>query len=334
MSARIRYARLGLFVLAAGLIGAAAVVVFGAGHILRGKFLVECYIDESVQGLDAGGSVKFRGVQVGRVESLGFARTRYGVDDTRVRVIVALSPDNAASLGKGDPAEVFKAFVDNGLRARLASQGITGGVYIELDILDPAKHPPAELKWAPDYPVLPSVPSTGNRLMASAESFLVRLEKVKIDELVERIIRLAEDLGKSMKPVADDARAFVGEAAALVKDVRQDFVGGTVKELRAAVAALSDLLRNEVGATLKSIREAADKAPGALEKAELTLIRLDGTLARIDRTLAGAGAQGEETLDNLRVVTQDLRELMGTLKRYPATAVFGDAPPRPKAVEK
>ena len=331
MSAQVRYARLGAFVLASAAIAAGAVVVFGAGNILRGKFLVETYIDESVQGLDGGAPVKFRGVQVGRVESIGFARSRYGVNDSRVRVVAALSPHDASSLGKGDPDQVFREFVDNGLRARVASQGLTGGAYLELDMLDPAKHPPPAYAWTPDHPVLPSVPSTGNRLMASAESFLVRLEKVKIDELVERIIRLAEDVGKSLTPVTEDARAFLAEAGALAKDVRRELAGETMKELRATIRALAELMEKDVAPTLKRIRETG---PPALEKAEAVLVRVDATLARIDRTLAGAGAQGEETMENLRVAAQDLRELMGTLKRYPATAVFGEAPPRAKAVEK
>jgi hypothetical protein len=33
-------------------------------------------------------------------------------------------------------------------------------------------------------------------------------------------------------------------------------------------------------------------------------------------------------------VTQDLRDVTGTLKRYPASALFGDAPPRPKSETK
>lgn len=330
MSAQVRYVRLGMFVLVSAAVAAGAVVVFGAGNILRGKFLVEAYIDESVQGLDGGAPVKFRGVQVGKVESIGFARSKYGVNDTRVRVVAALSPDDPSSLGKGDPAEVFKEFVENGLRVRVASQGLTGGAYLDLDMLDPSKHPPPEYKWAPDHPVLPSVPSTGNRLMASAESFLVRLERVKIDELVERITRLAEDVGKSVKPLTDDARAFVAEAAELAKDVRKDLVG----ELRAAIRALTELIEKDVAPALKEIRTAAAAAPPALQKTEAVLVRLDGTLARMDRTLAGGGSQAEETMENLRVAAQDLRELMATLKRYPATAVFGDAPPPAKAVAK
>jgi ABC-type transporter Mla subunit MlaD len=334
MSAQVRYARLGAFVLASAAIAAGAVIVFGAGNILRGKFRVEAYIDESVQGLDGGAAVKFRGVQVGKVESIGFARSKYGINDTRVRVVLALSPDDPASLGKGDPGEVFKEYVDRGLRVRVASQGLTGGVYLELDVLDPAKNPRPEYTWSPDYPVLPSVPSTGNRLMASAESFLVRLERVKIDELVERLTRLAEEVGKSLKPVTDDARTFVAEATELTKDVRKELVGETVKELRGAIRAFAELIEKDVAPTLKSIRDTAAAAPPALRNAEAVLVRLDGTLARMDRTLAGGGSQAEETMENLRVATQDLRELMGTLKRYPATAVFGDAPPKAKAVEK
>lgn len=327
MSAQVRYARLGAFVLSSLAIAAGAVIVFGAGNLLRGKFLVESYIDESVQGLDAGAAVKFRGVQVGRVESIGFARSKYGVSDSRVRVVIALSPDDAASLGKGDPGEVFRTFVENGLRARLASQGLTGGAYLELDMLDAAKHPPADIQWAPDHPVLPSVPSTGNRLMASAESFLVRLERVKIDELIDRLMKLAEDVGHQVKPVAEDVRTLIGE-------VRKEVLGDTLKDVRATVRALSELIEKDVAPAVREIRSAAAKAPPAFEKAEAALVRLDGTLARMDRTLAGGGAHAEETMENLRVAAQDLRELMATLKRYPATAVFGEAPPRAKAVPK
>ena len=45
------------------------------------------------------------------------------------------------------------------------------------------------------------------------------------------------------------------------------------------------------------------------------------------------GKSVQEALDNLRVVSQDLRELMGQVKRYPSQALFGEAPPK-KAVNK
>jgi hypothetical protein len=41
----------------------------------------------------------------------------------------------------------------------------------------------------------------------------------------------------------------------------------------------------------------------------------------------------DEALDNLRVMSSDLRDLMGQVKRYPSQALFGEAPPK-KAVNK
>lgn len=335
MSAPVRYARLGAFVLAGAALLAAGLVLFGAGSFLRTKFLVETYVDESVQGLDAGASVKFRGVEVGRVEAIGFARSKYAVEDSRVRIVIALSPDDPASLGKGEPAEVFARFVENGLRVRLASQGLTGGVYLELDLLKPEEHPHPKISWSPEFPLLPSVKSTGNKLMSSVESFLGKLERVKIEELIERMSKLLEEAGdvlRAVKPVTEDAKLFMAEATGLAKDVRKELAGETVKDLRAAVKALTEVLEKEVGPAVRQVRESAAKMPPTLEKAEAVLGQLDGTLKRLDRTLTGGGAQAEETLENLRVVTSDLRELTGTLKRYPAHAVLGEAPAKAKAV--
>jgi ABC-type transporter Mla subunit MlaD len=337
MSAQVRYARLGAFVIAGAVLFAAAVVLFGAGTWLRPKFRCETYVDESVQGLDAGASVKFRGVQVGRVESIGFVRSRYAIGDTRVRVVMNLTPSDAASLGQGEPAQVFREYVDRGLRVRLASQGLTGGVYLELDVLDPATNPPATVAWTPEHPILPAVPSTGTRLMSTVEVILARLEKVKIDELIDHLMKLSEQATASvasLKPVADDAKAFVAEATALVKDARRELTGDTVKDLRGAVAALTALIDKEIAPAVRQLRESAAHVPPTLQKAEAALGQLDASLRRIDRTLAGGGAQAEETIENLRVVTQDLRELSGTLKRYPAHAILGEAPPKSKAVDR
>lgn len=323
MSERVRYARLGVFVLASALLAAGAVVFFGAGDLFRAKYPVEMYIDESVQGLDPGAAVKFRGVEVGRVEELGFVRSKYGVADARVRVVLVFMPKDAATLGRGEPVQVFQDYVRKGLRGRLASAGLTGGMYLELDMLDPDKHPPPEIPWVPEHPVLPAVASTGTRLLANAESLLVRLERVKIDELVLRLMALVEDVSKAITPATEDARALL---AAVRKEL--------LVELKGTLAAVTKLVEEDLAPAVKEIRGAAAKAGPALEKTDAALGKLDVLLSRADRAVAANGVQAEEAMDNLRVAAQDLRDLMATLKRYPATAVLGEAPPKPKAVSK
>src|ERR1700675_928533 len=94
MSARTTHFRLGLFVLIAVTLGVGAIVVLGAGTMLRKKVMAETYLDESVQGLDVGAPVKFRGVHVGQLEKIDFAGLHYGgPKDSRIRLILAFFPE-------------------------------------------------------------------------------------------------------------------------------------------------------------------------------------------------------------------------------------------------
>ena len=84
MSAETKYFKLGMFVLVSVFVAVGAIVVFGAGTFMRKKVMAETYVDESVQGLDVGAAVKFRGVHVGQLEKIDFAAVRYGVRDSRI----------------------------------------------------------------------------------------------------------------------------------------------------------------------------------------------------------------------------------------------------------
>ena len=86
---KLSYFKIGLFVIAAVVIGVIGVVVLGAGTIFRKEALVETYIDESVQGLDIGSPVKFRGVPVGNVERITLTSAEYPT--TRQYVLVRMS---------------------------------------------------------------------------------------------------------------------------------------------------------------------------------------------------------------------------------------------------
>jgi hypothetical protein len=65
MSAEARYFRVGLFMFVGiGLIGSCAVILGGQG-LFQTPVPFETYFDESVQGLEKGSPVKFRGVSIG-----------------------------------------------------------------------------------------------------------------------------------------------------------------------------------------------------------------------------------------------------------------------------
>ena len=83
------YFKIGIFVISAVVIGIIGVVVLGVGTIFQKKSIVETYIDESVQGLDVGSPVKFRGVPVGRVEQISLTSAEYST--RREYVVVRMS---------------------------------------------------------------------------------------------------------------------------------------------------------------------------------------------------------------------------------------------------
>src|SRR5206468_2641338 len=133
MSAETKYFKLGAFVLAGIAVAVGTVVVLGAGAVMRKKVMAETYVDESVQGLDVGAPVKFRGVHVGQLEKIEFAGVRYDPKDPRICLTIAFWPETLHGYAGADPVGKLKEMVDRGLRVRLASAGLTGGLYLELD---------------------------------------------------------------------------------------------------------------------------------------------------------------------------------------------------------
>src|SRR5919201_6783238 len=87
-----RYFRIGVFVITAIVIGVIGVVVLGGGKFFQKTNIIETYIDESVQGLDIGSPVKFRGVPVGNVEQISLTSVEYSTRRRYVLVRAGISP--------------------------------------------------------------------------------------------------------------------------------------------------------------------------------------------------------------------------------------------------
>jgi ABC-type transporter Mla subunit MlaD len=63
-----------------------------------------------------------------------------------------------------------------------------------------------------------------------------------------------------------------------------------------------------------------------------SLARLSQTLTRIDRILGGGEAGLTVTIENLRQITDNLRDLTEDSKRYPANVIFGEPPKPPENI--
>ena len=89
-----------------------------------------------------------------------------------------------------------------GLRVRLATQGITGLTYLELDFADPVQYPVQQVPWRPRNDYIPSMPSTLLQVQNAATQFLAKLNKLDIDTLATSLNGLITDTREPISPTA------------------------------------------------------------------------------------------------------------------------------------
>jgi ABC-type transporter Mla subunit MlaD len=300
-----RYFRVGLFVLAGIALAVGTILVVGGGRLFSRPVLMESVFDESVQGLDVGAPVKLRGVKLGTVRWIGFVADEYELagDDAREgrRVLVRMELTGSdGGMSQWERAAEVEELVASGLRLRLTPLGITGVSFIEADFVDPARNPPAQLSWTPNVLYVPSAPSTITQITSAAERLMTRIDRLDVEGLLTNLDRLLVNVNSAVETA--DVDGVQKSVSSLLTELQ-----GTVEGLRASVEQ----------ARVPSLSE---DVRGTLREASATLVRLQLLL---DRGGEDLGA----TLENLRVSTQNLRDVSETARSYPSFLLFGEPPP-------
>ena len=299
--------KLGLFALAAvgGLVASAFVLGFRASRSATIAF--HTYFDESVEGLDIGAPVKYRGVRIGSVTTIDVAPDRRWVD-----VSLALAESDVRRLGLATPAPE--------LRADLSTQGITGVKFIDFDFADPAAAPAPELAFIPAPHYVPS-----------RSSLLLRIQK-RTEELRKDVTALMHHVTSTLAHVdvvLDDAHAQhlparIGELV--------DRGSAAVAELRRLVAHVDRAgMPEHATAAIDRLTDAATALRGVLDRVggdEGLVSTSKHAVQAIDDVARGALGSTEElehTLHELGEAARDFRDLVDALDRDPDMLVKGRA---------
>ena len=200
MSQKANYFKLGLFVIGAMVAGILVLVIIGTGRFFERKVIIETYFKESVQGLDIGSKLKYRGVTIGEVTRISFTYVNYQLDlpitqrDRYVLVEAQLQPrlvGGRAAAGDMTNPENAQMEVEKGLRLRLAPQGITGTSYLEMDYIEPPP-PVLPISWTPDNVYIPSAPSTVTAIVNAAQDIMEQLHRIDVEATVANINKLLD----------------------------------------------------------------------------------------------------------------------------------------------
>lgn len=334
--------KLGLFVVTGLSVGLATILWLGANKFEREIISAWTYFDESVQGLDTGSAVKFRGVTIGTVAQIGVAP-----DKRRVAVLMHIYADVLASLGlrkKDQKDDSDQPFVPRNVRVQLASAGITGVKFLSIDLFEPKKQPMPELGFIVPWNYIPAVPST----LRSLEDTFLRLA----DELPEGVAD-AKALLKEARAflAAVDAPALSKDAQGLMTDAREALAAAdapglkgkidtllsslerTAERLEGLAADVSrytaeggqvDGLITDVREATRTVREAVDRADIAATTSSLRVTA--GSVTDLSRELGGASGELRQALVALRDAAEKVADLAEVLERDPGSLIHGRTP--------
>ena len=345
-----RHFAIGLFLLTGFGLLVLGCVLFGGSQFFARKLTFETYFASSVQGLDIGGPVKFRGMKIGKVEAIGFAGSTYGerveLDRQAPGIHRALSYIRVVcSIDlKAHPHfdyERIQAMLRRGLRANLAMQGITGSVFINLDLSRDsalsAEARPLDVPWQPDELYIPSAPNTLQSFLSVAENIAAKLEAIDLPKAVDALTALVQTTDRAI--LQADLPKLTATFTALGEGLRT--------ELDRLDASLTTLDGERLGAELHTASgnlahlsaELRQSVPALLSGAQQTLTRLDGTLADASplltettetvRALRSAlptetATELTQTLSALARTTASLEALVNELRERPSRLLFDD----------
>ena len=286
------YFRLGVFVLAAIGVLIAVILIFGSGKFFKKSFYLETYIKQSVTGLDAGASVRFRGVKIGQVTTIGLTGDSYEkklpFDQRKQYVVVRMK-----IFGEELTEEQLAYFVKENLRARVRSMGITGVNYVELDFVSSAaEYPPLPYDWEPEYPVLPSMPNQQDEIISGIQKFIASANEMNIDNTQKKLDQVLVSLNKMMVGDGKDNEGFIR----------------SVKDLNVLLARIAQV---------------TDK-----DQLNILMRELVGAMTSLQQTVTSIQGNTSSTVENLKQTSENLNELSRIASQSPASLIWGEPPPK------
>ena len=261
---------------------------------------------ESVTGLQSQAPVRYRGVDVGKVASIGFDPTVPG------NVLLRLEIDREAPV----TSDTF---------ATLSYQGITGLAFIQLD---DAGRPAPRLVHDDDHPPrIPLKSSLLTKLAANGEVILEQVEQVtaRVNQL------LGDDNQRRFSSALDNLGTAAGDASRLAQ------------RLDATIAKRVDPALAEASTALRSVRKSADEFEKTATDFGQTARRLNDKDGPMDRLAEGSQALSHAadsfnaaTLPRVNRVTEETSRAVRQLSRAvtainesPQSLIFGAGPAVP-----
>ena len=277
-------------------------VWFNRDRVEREPYLIATSL--SIPGLNPQAAVRYRGLEVGKVDGIDFDPKAAG----QILIHLSVNPD----------APITKTTF-----ATLGYQGVTGIAYIQLD--DESVGSPALGTSEKNPARIPLQPGLFDQLEKRGKAILTKAEKV------------TDELSTLLSPANQkDILAAFTDISATAREYRAlpDRLGPTIDKLPKLVEQAQGSL-----AAVNRLADDATKLSASLQGPNGAISRLNSTVDRVGLSLETvAGGVELETLPNINALTDEtrssmraVRRTMNTLNDRPQSILFGtpEATPGP-----
>ncbi|WP_455245747.1 MlaD family protein [Petrachloros mirabilis] len=313
MEPKVNYVIVGLFMAVLGAAILAGVLWLGKTDFRDAYDRYHAFMRESVAGLSVNSTVKYRGVDVGRVKD------------------IALNPENpeevrlVLDIARGTPIKTDTIAV-------LETQGLTG--LATLNLTGGSRDaPPLQATEGQEYPVIKTGPSLFFRLDEAISRLLSEKGLTKLLEDLDTVARSVSDLmDEENRARFKQTMKDLSEAAQTVAAHRTQLEHG----LSGAAQTGESLARMAA-----SLNEQIPLLLGRVNKSALAIQRLTDELARTGKAVGSVVNEtkpeieqfSRQTLPELSLLVGELRRLTATLQRVaseierePNALLFGRTP--------
>jgi paraquat-inducible protein B len=325
---------IGAFVLVAIALAVAAVLVLGSGKFFKKTSSWVAIFEGSVNGLNVGSPVVFRGVKVGEVTDIivTFDPTHLSF---QIPVIFEIDEDKFKEVGPSvitSDEQMHRDLISKGLRAQLQMQSlVTGQLMINLDF-----HPdtPARLYGvdniknvtdAESWWEVPTIATPMQQLEKAISQLDIKELAKDIKRAMDGIAELATspDLNESIgvfKQTLMDTQKLVNNLNSKVAPLANS-IDQTLVEARAGIGDLRKLVNTEGPPLADNFKKAAESARIALDQANTTLKSLEvvtqeGSQMRFEVSAA---------LKEIAAAARSVRTLADFIEQHPDALIRGRA---------
>jgi phospholipid/cholesterol/gamma-HCH transport system substrate-binding protein len=305
--------KVGVVVASSALLFLVALVFVGGVNLLRKKKVEYTTYFSFAGGLEPGSLVRYGGFKVGTVAAAALDPK----DSTRVRVVLQVDP--------GTP-------IKSNSKARISSLGFLGENYVEVSpgTRDAPLLPPGSVIQTLEIVQLSDVFNNVNNITVDATKLVNDLDS-QVNTLANNSNKLIKNLNDVVSPENKAHFASVlANTDGMLKDSRPHLENtlANLDTVSGKIPPTIDNLNGTMGRANKLTEHLDNVVVDNRQQIHDTLLRLQSSLTQaeqiindLDDTLGANRGNLDETLENIRAASENLKEFTDTVKRHPYSLI-------------